>query len=75
MRDGLTCAVGHGEHGIAINVVPVIRQSDDELVGSTNFRRQLRDIGRKRVYVLEQFAEPECDTQQKKCNRNGNTNQ
>ena len=75
MSDGLTSAVGHGEHGVAINVVPVIRQGDDELVGSSNLGGQLRDIGRKRVYALEQLAEPECATQQKKRNRNGNTNQ
>ena len=41
---GLIVAGRHGEHGIAIDIVPVIRQGDYDLIGSSNVGRQLLNL-------------------------------
>ena len=62
---------GHDAPGIAVDDMSMVCQSNHDLVGSSNFGRQLADFARWRVYTLfqrldtlEQPAEPERPAQQ-----------
>ena len=80
--DILIVAAGHGENGVAIDVMPMVCQGHDGLVGPANvgsqlpnFGSQLPDFTRQRIYTLEQPAEPESPAQQEQPERNGNADQ